>query len=171
MSQTTPDFLNKISDVKERLSPEEQDKMLGVISQGDTLVHNLKGQWFRVVLLEYLVDRDIDRVNKELYPRVKAACIKDDMDAIEKNRVTNFHRSAVSTIRAAIKNNITIIKASTKTGLAKAVSDTRQKVDSTPEDVCNELVTTLTVMLKEGVTPDRAKASALLHVLEERYAA
>jgi len=110
---------NVMSELKDRdytfQSDKERKDYIKYQGRADELSGQFSGGWFKAFVtavkndakLDGLIELDIsnlDSVDKAWYADVKEMLVNEDMDSAEKNRVTNFHRSAKSVIRKGIIN-------------------------------------------------------------------
>lgn len=124
-------ILQRAEEKSYRISNDEARELIRVCRDSAKVSESANNSYFRLLQLRASAYDDLERAHKELYQIVKEECITPEMNATERNRATNFARSAVSVLRSYVKAGFPLDPDKTKSECWEQIKGA--KVPLTPE--------------------------------------
>lgn len=125
-----------MSTVIERLEtsgykPEEKllREFLKLARNSHTVSGAVDGGYFKVLLRLSIDLASVKKAHNQLYPIVKEECITEDMNAQQRNKATNFARSAYSTLSKAERAGMVLVSTFTKEEIIEWTKNKTKPID------------------------------------------
>jgi hypothetical protein len=129
-----PTILEEVEDAGFTISEDKLRELLALRVAGSKVVDRVDSSYFKILLGTSIAHGSVREAHNFLYPIVKESVCREGLTSKERNRATNFARSAYSVLLKAEKQGLALNMEWTKSHVQKLTSQPK------PLDVGSEIL-------------------------------